>query len=240
MTTPDPTPSPTTSEAPVPGASSTGAPSTDAPAPLRGETRASRRAATSGPDRSQRLVAENSVVVLVDLQERLMPAIHDDAAVRQRARLLAHGAQESGVPVVGTEQNPDKLGPLVDALPESCVRVLPKMHFGACEDGLLELLDDVAPGRDQVVLAGTEAHVCLMQTALGVLESGRQAWVVSDACGSRDPRDAHAAMARLTFSGVRVVTTEMAVFEWLHTCEHPSFRAMSRQIKEPRFPSIDS
>ena len=206
----------------------------------RAQSRAARRQGGGGPDRSLRLVADRSVVVLVDLQERLMPVIHDDAAVRQRARLLVHGAQQCGVPVVGTEQNPDRLGPLVDALPEACVQVMPKMHFGACEDGLLEVLDQVAPGRDQIVLVGTEAHVCLLQTALGVAEAGREAWVAADACGSRDPRDAHAAMSRLAFSGVHVVSVEMAIFEWLHTCEHPNFRAMSRAIKEPRFPSIDS
>jgi len=219
-----------------------GMPDTTGEAP---QTRAGRRAARhgspgGGPDRSLRLVSETSVVVLVDLQERLMPVIHDDAAVRQRARLLVHGAQQCDVPVVGTEQNPEKLGPLVDALPEACLRVMPKMHFGACEDGLLDLLDEVAPGRDQIVLAGTEAHVCLLQTALGIVESGRQAWIVSDACGSLDPRDTHTAMKRLGVSGARVTSAEMAIFEWLHTCEHPNFRAMSRQIKEPRFPSIDS
>lgn len=188
-------------------------------------------------DHSLRLVAETSVVVFVDLQERLMPVIHDDAAVRQRARLLGYGAQQSSVPIVGTAQNPEKLGPLVDAFPEMCAQVLPKMHFGACEDGLLDMLDDVAPRAAQVVLAGCETHVCLLQTALGVVESGRQAWIVADACGSRDPRDHHAALARLKHSGARVVTAEMAIFEWLDTCEHPNFRAMSRQIKEPRFPS---
>ncbi|WP_217991175.1 isochorismatase family protein [Mobilicoccus massiliensis] len=190
--------------------------------------------------RSLRLAAEDSVVVYVDLQERLMPVIHDDAAVRQRARLLGYGAQQTAVPIVGTEQNPDKLGPLVDHLPDLCRRILPKMSFGACDDGLPDLLDDVAPGRSQIVLAGCEAHVCLLQTALGIIESGREAWVVADACGSRDPRDAHAAFARLAQAGACVVSAEMAIFEWLRTCEHPNFRSMSRQIKEPRFPSIDS
>jgi len=188
-------------------------------------------------DRRLRLVAETSVVVFVDLQERMMPAIHDDAAVRQRARLLAYGAQQCEVPIVGTEQNPEKLGPLVDAFPETCQAVLPKMHFGACEDGLLDMLAQVAPRANQVVLAGCEAHVCLLQTALGVVEAGLQAWIVTDACGSRDPRDYHAAMARLRDVGAGNISSEMAIFEWMNTCEHPNFRALSRQIKEPRFPS---
>lgn len=223
-------------EAAEPALPEGGAPAT------RAQARAARHeaAGAGGSDRSRRLVAERSIVVLVDLQERLMPVIHDDAAVRQRARLLVHGAQQNGVPIVGTEQNPDKLGPLVDSLPDACAAVLPKMHFGACEAGLLDMIEQVAPGRDQIVLVGTEAHVCLLQTALGVLESGRQAWVASDACGSRDPRDTHTAMARLAISGVQVISVEMAIFEWLHTAEHPNFWAMSRAIKEPRFPSIDS
>lgn len=188
-------------------------------------------------DRSRRLIAERSVVVLVDLQERLMPVIHDEAAVRQRARLLTYGAQRADVTVVGTEQNPDKLGPLVDTLPGVCARILPKMHFGACDEGLLESLAELVPGADQVVVAGCEAHVGVLQTALGILEAGLQAWVVADACGSRDHRDYHAALHRLEASGAHVITAEMAIFEWLHTADHPSFRLMSRQIREPRFPS---
>ncbi|MDO5627824.1 MAG: isochorismatase family protein [Mobilicoccus sp.] len=188
-------------------------------------------------DRSLRLTAETSVLCFIDLQERLMPAIHDEAAVLQRARLVGFGAQQCEVPIVGTEQNPDKLGPLMPAFPEMSARVLDKMHFDACAGGLLDVIDEVAPSARQIVLAGCEAHVCLLQTALGVLESGREAWIVADACGSRDPRDYHAAMDRLRHAGATVITAEMAVFEWLGTADHPHFRDMSRQIKEPRFPS---
>lgn len=188
-------------------------------------------------DRSLRLDPETSVVVFVDMQERLLPAIYDDAAVQQRARLLGFGAEQAGVPIIATQQNPDGLGPVVPPFSEACAELLTKEHFGAVEDGLLEAVDRVAPGATQIVIAGVEAHVTVLQTALGVLESGRQAWVVTDACGSRDVRDFHATKTRLKQVGAALVSSEMVVFEWMQTYRHPHFKALSRAIREPRFPS---
>lgn len=178
-----------------------------------------------------RMSRDESVLVLVDYQPRLMPAIHEGAEATARAATLIRLAALLGVPVVGTEQSPDKLGPLDPALCDGCVEVLYKTHFGACDDGLVDLLERVRAGASQVVLAGCEAHVCLMQTALGCIEDGRQVFVVEDACGSRVPRSRELAMERLRQAGAVIVNTEMVAFEWVRDAGHGQFRAVSALIK---------
>lgn len=176
--------------------------------------------------------AQASVLVLVDYQARLMSAIHDAAAVTALGVRLARAAHVLGVPVIGTEQNPAGLGPNVEPIQNVCQLTLAKTHFDACADGLVDALHAARPGCNQVVLAGCEAHVCLMQTALGLLRAGQRVWVVADACGSRHPGDHAAAMARLARAGATIVTFEMVLFEWLGDCRHPGFKSVLAIVKE--------
>ena len=135
-------------------------------------------------------------------------------------------------------------------------RMLAKMHFNAVEDGLADWLRPpvrkstagpnarslpkhlqkptaVEPeGRSTIVIAGCEAHVCLMQTALGLLEEEFEVWVVTDACSSRSERNRDAAFDRLAGNGAELVTTEMVAFEWLRTAEHPLFKSVLGLIKQ--------
>lgn len=176
------------------------------------------------------MAAAQGVVVLVDYQARLMPAIHDGAAAVRSACALADVARLLGVPVVGTEQNPAGLGPNVAAIAERCDRILPKLAFDATADGLLADLEARGP-RSQVVLAGCEAHVCLLQTALGLRRAGRTVWVVAPACASRAAADHALALQRLAAAGAQVVSTEMVIFEWLQDCRHPRFREVLTRLK---------
>src|SRR5690606_8691868 len=123
--------------------------------------RASRRIAMPKMD------ASHDVLVLVDYQARLLPVIHQGPAVVATAVLLADAARALGVRIVGTEQNPAGLGPNVDELRQRCDITLGKMHFDACADGLLALLAEGRPAGEPagVVIAGCDAHVCLLQTA---------------------------------------------------------------------------
>jgi nicotinamidase-related amidase len=178
----------------------------------------------------RRLETRRSSLVLVDYQARLMPAIHEGERVVAAALLLADAARLLGVPVLGTEQNPAGLGANVEGVRQRCASTLAKMHFDACEDGLLEqlaALGDVP----EVVLAGCEAHVCLLQTALGLRRAGREVWVVADACGSRKVADHALAMQRLRDAGACIVGTEMLLFEWLHDCRHPAFKQVLALVK---------
>lgn len=174
------------------------------------------------------LDAKDCSLLLVDLQERLMPAIHDGAEVTVNAGRLAEAAAATGVPVMATEQNAAGLGPTVGALAAHPSAVFAKTSFGATrEPGFADFL----PPRGLTVVAGCEAHVCVLQTVLGMLAGGRRVAVVADAVGSRVPANRDAGLARMRSHGAELVTTEMVVFEWLGTSEHPAFRAVQKLIK---------
>lgn len=175
--------------------------------------------------------ADSSVLVLVDYQTRLMPAIHEGAAALATATLLGRAARLLDVPAIGTEHNPERLGPNDGAVRELCRHVLAKTHFGACADGLVGMLDAARPGFTQAIVAGCETHVCMMQTALGLLAAGKQVFVVENASSSRRPLDHAAALRRLAQAGATIVTHEMVLFEWLHDCRHPRFREVLALVK---------
>ena len=178
-----------------------------------------------------RIDAGASVLVLVDYQARLMPAIHDAQAVTARAVQLARAARLLEIPVIGTQQNPQGLGPNDVAVGALCDATVTKTHFDACEDSLLQALRAARPGATQAVVAGCEAHVCMLQTALGLRRAGWRVWVVANASGSRRATDHAAAMTRLQAADITVVTHEMVLFEWLHDCRHPRFRDVLAIVK---------
>ena len=209
------------------------------------------------------LDADDCQLVLVDYQARLMPVIFENELVIANAVRLASMARIMQVPVWGTEQTPDKLGPNVAAVQAAIEaaggRTLAKAHFSAVADGLSEWLRPPArkpaqgdqvrgnarslpkhmqrpqpeedPGPNTIIIAGCEAHVCLMQTALDLLEEEFDVWVVTDACSSRSERNRDAAFDRLAGNGAELVTTEMVAFEWLRTAEHPVFREIHAVVK---------
>ena len=178
------------------------------------------------------LDAGTSQLVLVDYQARLMPAIHDHASIVRNAVRLAQLAGALDIPILATEQSPAKLGPNVPEVLEASAATIAKTHFNAYPDGLREPVQRyLAGGRTQVVIAGCEAHVCLLQTALGLLAEGLDVWVVADACGSRSEHNQTAAMQRLQDAGATLVTTEMVGFEWVRTAEHPRFKELQALIR---------
>ena len=198
------------------------------------------------------LDASQSQLVLVDYQARLMPAIFEADAAAANAVRLGRMARLVDVPVWGTEQNPSKLGENLPQIRELCQRTVSKMHFSGVEEGLGEWLrvpakapqgnarslpkhlqkQAAAPEeRNTIVIAGCEAHVCLLQTALDLLEDEFEVWVVTDACSSRTERNRDAAFDRLAGAGAELVTTEMVGFEWLRTAEHPRFKEMQALIR---------
>ena len=205
------------------------------------------------------LDADDSQLVLVDFQIRLMPVIFENDMVLANALRLARMARLMDVPVWGTAQNPEKLGQnlpeLQAAIDSAGGKTMAKMHFSAAAEGLVEWLRPPArkpaqggnarslpkhmqkppepqdDGRSMIVIAGCEAHVCLMQTALELLEAEFDVWVVTDACSSRSERNRDAAFDRLAGAGAELVTTEMVAFEWIGSCEHPAFKDMLALVK---------
>ena len=198
------------------------------------------------------LDAAESQLVLVDYQIRLLPAIFEGAQVVANAVRLGQLARLMEVPVWGTEQSPSKLGENVAEVKALCAQTLSKMHFSGVEEGLGEWLRPPAKPvggnarslpkhlqkpasnadeRNTVVIAGCETHICLLQTALDLLEDEFDVWVVTDACSSRTERNRDAAFDRLAGAGAELVTTEMVAFEWLRTAEHPAFKSAQALIK---------
>lgn len=202
------------------------------------------------------LELDDSQLLLVDYQARLMPAIHEGAAVLASAQRLARMARLLKVPTFITEENPSSLGATVPELQallaQAGAKVFPKMSFSAVADGLGELLRPPARApqgnarslprhlqkpaqpaseRCSIVIAGCETHVCLLQTALDLLDDEFEVWVVTDACGSRSERNRDAAFDRLAGAGAELVTTEMVAFEWLRSAEHPAFAEVLALVK---------
>ena len=172
---------------------------------------------------------QTSILLIVDFQSRLMPAIEDGAAAVANARRLVLAAEMFEVPVVFTEQNRGGLGPTVPELAgHADGRTVHKMSFDACRGaGFIERL----VGRANIVVAGCETHVCVLQTALGLLDAGRRVYLVRDAVGSRRAESKEAAIRRLERHGAEIVTTEMVIFEWLGTADDPRLRSAIELIR---------
>lgn len=176
---------------------------------------------------------EESQLVIVDVQERLCTAMQPDAlaACLKNAGILLQAARLLEVPTLYTEQYPKGLGATRAELAQwldPATRV-EKINFSCCEESeFCAQLDDTRP---QVVLAGMEAHICILQTALQLLETDRCVYVAEDAVLSRDPAHKANALARLRHAGVIVSNTESIVFEWLKMAEGEAFRQIARLVR---------
>jgi len=179
--------------------------------------------------------ADDSHLLIVDIQEKLAPAMPPDARreVLATVQTLLTAAGELAVPVVATEQYPKGLGqtiPDVSANFPPDAAVVAKNSFSCCgEPRFTETVS--ATGRNQVVIAGMEAHVCVVQTAVELLEAGYTPFVVADGVCSR--REAHKANAldRLRALGVPVSNVESVLFEWLQRAGTDEFRKLARLIR---------
>jgi nicotinamidase-related amidase len=182
------------------------------------------------------LLRERSQLIVSDMQARLVPAIPDVERVIEKVRILLETANRLGVPVTVTEHYPKGLGPTIPevtlALPPD-TPILPKIAFGSLgEPAIAERVGGLRDaGRDQVVIAGLETHVCVLQTALGLRASGLEVFVVADAVASRTAQDQSAATARMLHAGCHWVTTEMVAFEWLGRGDTDEFRAIIPLLK---------
>ena len=174
--------------------------------------------------------AERSALLVVDMQTKLVPALADFEQVIANVAWLIRIAQKIGVPIAATEQYAKGLGPLVPKLrkllPAGAIGA--KNHFSAVAAKCLATL----PGHDraQVVVVGAEAHVCVLQTSLELLEDGKEVYVVADAIAARHSLDRDVALTRMRGEGIRVVTREMVAFEWLTEAATPLFREINREF----------
>lgn len=180
-----------------------------------------------------KLDADKAVLVVIDVQERLVPAMPQDIYLRLRdtVAMLVEAAGLLGVPVVTTEQYPKGIGHTVPELSAACHEaVIEKVSFGCCgEPSFLEALKKT--GRTQAIITGMEAHVCVYQTVLGLLEDGYYVHLIRDAICSRNKTDYLAGVTNAEQAGAVVTTAETVLFQMLQESTHEQFRAVSKLVK---------
>lgn len=179
-----------------------------------------------------RLNAQHAAVLVVDLQERLVPAMHQPEALLYRAGAVVQAAGLLGVQTLVTEQYPKGLGPTVPALAEQLGSFTPheKTKFTSAIQPVLDRLDEL--DTKQVVVVGIEAHVCVLATCLDLIEAGYGVFPVWDAISSRRLEDKQAARDRLTLAGAVPMTAESVLFECLGDARHEQFRAVQALIRD--------
>ena len=178
------------------------------------------------------LTPENTVLVVIDIQDRILRVMHDKERLLQNLIKLIKGARVLEVPVLLTEQYPAGLGPtlpeVAQLLPD--VRPVDKTCFSCCGEGrFLQGLE--ASGRRQVLLAGIEAHVCVYQTAVDLLRAGYGVHLVVDAIASREAENKAVTVMKLSGAGAALTTTEMALFELLKVARGDKFKQISGIVK---------
>ncbi len=176
--------------------------------------------------------APDSVLIIIDMQEKLVPAMQAPARTLKNAKLLLQSAKTCKVPALLTEQYPRGLGTTVPEVASASADapIIEKLHFSCMEDDTFKR-EFTSLNRKQAVLAGMEAHICVVQTAASMVEQGYEVFVVSDATASRTLESEIACLTRLTASDVHVVTTEMVIFEWLGKAGTPAFKSLLPLIK---------
>lgn len=188
------------------------------------------------------LDARRSILLIIDLQGKLMEMVHRPQLVVEATLRLMHLADMFEVPVVLTEQYPQGLGPTHPRVLEQFNalevrhKYLDKLAFGCCGDAnfepaLAEILPGVEPSRRQVVVAGIETHVCVMQTVLPLLAAGNSVHLCWEAVSGRGEEYRKWGLKRMVQAGAVVTNHESVGFEWARTKEHPKFKEMSNLFK---------
>lgn len=178
------------------------------------------------------LSRKESRLLIIDVQEKLVPKIVNLDRMLANCRLLIQGAKILNVPVFATEQYPKGLGHTVGQLRELLDAPPEKLRFSCAEVLEWGTAAEQADNRYQIVVAGMEAHVCVMQTVLDLLGSGFQVFVAADAVSSRAELDWKIALDRMSNGGATIVTTESVLFEWCEVSGTPEFKQISQLIKE--------
>lgn len=173
----------------------------------------------------------DTALLVVDMQGKLLTLIAGHERVTWNCRRLIDGAKLLGIPVCGTEQYPQGLGPTTPVLAERIGAMPAKKLFSAreCEELIHAWRDQ---GIFKILVCGIEAHVCVQQTVLDLLGEGFRTYLAVDAVGSRSTLDAEIAIRRMDAGGATITTTEAALFEWCESAVHPQFKAISSLVKE--------
>ncbi|MFN3148588.1 isochorismatase family protein [Bremerella sp.] len=173
----------------------------------------------------------NTVLLVIDMQEKLLPSIPENDRIVWNARRLLDGAEILGVAALGTEQYRKGLGATVEPLAAKLGEMPDKLHFSSCQS-IATKLEEL--NRPKILMAGIEAHVCVQQTALDLLSLGYDVYLATDAVGSRFSHDYEIALRRMESTGVTLTTTEAALFEWCREAGTPQFKQISQLVREAK------
>ena len=173
----------------------------------------------------------DTALLVVDVQEKLVPMIAGSERVVWNCRRLIDGAKILGIPVVAAEQYPKGIGPTVPELAQRLGEIPSKLTFscGGCPEAMRDLRDHNV---HKVLVCGIEGHVCVQQTVIDLLADGWRVYVAVDAVGSRSPIDYETALGRMDSCGTTLTTTEATLFEWCQVAGTPEFKQISRLVRE--------
>ena len=173
---------------------------------------------------------EDSLVLIIDVQEKLLNAVFNKDLVEKKSKIIAKSTQILDLPLFITEQYPQGLGETVEGLKENTDNVFIKTDFNALTDDIL-LQSLKSTGRKQIIIFGIETHICVHQTVSALLGLGFSVTVVSDACGSRSESEYLRALEVMQKNGANIKTTEMVLFELVKSAKHPNFKEIQALIK---------
>jgi len=179
-----------------------------------------------------KLERNQTVLVVIDVQSKLLPVIYDYPALVENIKKVIQGAQILGIPVVLTEQYPEGLGLTVDEIRETLSEYNPieKMSFSCCgEENFIEKIKQL--NRNKILVCGIEAHVCIYQTCMDLLSEGYEVHLLVDAISSRKKENRDLTVEKLHIGGVQITSVEMALFEILKEASVNEFRKISKIIK---------
>lgn len=175
---------------------------------------------------------ENTLCIVVDIQERLLPALHNADSMVERSRVVIQGLQALDVPLVATEQYPKGLGktvPAVQLLLDDGAAVFEKTRFSAVIAEVEAVLNEQKI--ENVILLGAEAHVCMLQTVLDLRAKGLAVYVPFDCTTSRNPANKDNALQQMRDAGAVVSNSESVLFQLLGDAKHPAFKTVSKLIQ---------
>lgn len=176
---------------------------------------------------------EDSLVLIIDVQDKLLNAVFNKEQVEKKSAIVAEAAKILGIPVVVTEQYPKGLGNTIPAVKDALAEdteIFEKTAFSALNNE--EILEAIQKhNKKQILIFGIETHICVSQTTAALRELGYEVSVIKDACGSRAEEEYLAGLERMKDNGAYIITTEIALFEWLKGAKHPNFKAVQALIK---------
>ena len=175
---------------------------------------------------------EDSLILIIDIQEKLLNAAFNKEQLLKNAAILTKTGKILNIPTIATEQYPNGLGNTVNNLKNELSEnnIFEKISFSALDNKEIDTKIKEF-NKKQIIIYGIETHICVNQTASTLIDRNYEVYIIQNACGSRTEENHNAGLARMKGNGAKIVTSEIAVFEWLKSAKHPNFKEIQALIK---------